>query len=250
MAEELPTARNKIYPDQDDSSTFGIGSLFSKIVSEGFPANVRAYLETTARHVLGLPNATWGNEVFTENQLELLRERLENRESDQLSLHPRFFPLRSHRSDPDRKSYEGPFARQLRAVADSMYNDDWVLATSLGGVQVREDDENYYISDAFDFSGKKRGLPEAIQAATHPSEYQQNFAYHLLRYLGPTISQEDSGGEAKSPPMFELTIPKEGKIPRARVPSPGSIKKGPESIENGMVARGSLVDKPLYEKTF
>ena len=254
MAEELPTVRNKIYPDQDDPSTFGIGDLLSKIASEGLPANVRAYLETAVRHVLDLPNATWGNEVFTENQLEMLRDAIKNRTSDQLQLTGT--PL-----DPDWKSYVGPLAdvAGIGMLMQEMYNDDWILATSLSGVQIREDDKNFYISDPFDFAGNKRTVTEAIKAAdAYGREYTGgDFLYQILRNLGPTISQEDPemwlgdpGGEVKPPPMFELTIPKEGPIPRAMQgvlatdPSPKSI---PRDDIGKTYASGGFVDKPLYE---
>ena len=213
--------------DQDRRTSFGIGDLFSKIKSEGLPANARAYLETAASHVFDLPNPTFGSEFFTEAQLELLREGIRNRTSDEVTSSAFLDPsLKSY----DFKSYRGPLAEKLGigSLLEYIYNDIEVLSTSLGGFTVREDDKNYYISDDFDFVGVPMSVLESVKdASARPS----SFAYRVLRNWASKMSSE-SYPDDKPPPVFKLTIPKEGPI------SGGAEKR----------AHGGFIDKPLYDR--
>ena len=245
MAEKVATRRG------DDPYTFGIGDLFSKVAAEGLPANVRALLETAVRHNLDLPNAKFGNEVFTEKQLERLREIIKNRKSDLVN-----FPYPLYGTDRQvRKAYKGPFDKTLGigSLLADVFNDEAVLVTSLGGFQVREDDKNYYIFDPFDFTGVPGSLSRVIAGANRMGG---SFAYEVLRGLATNISHESSDPDAKPPPVFELTIPKEGPIPRGPPLSREEILKGTTwearpSTEDMVAARkksaGGFIDKPLYE---
>ena len=243
MADEFETRRD----DDPDTGTFGIGDLFSKVVSEGLPANARAYLETAVRHNLGLPNANFGNEFFTEKQLERLREIIKNRTSDEVN----WWDYPPGNLEAPYKIYEGPFAETLGIgrLLNRAYNDESVLETSLGGFQVREDDENYYIYDPFDFSGVPKSLLESVEDESGST----NFAYVFLRSLAPNISSETFPDD-KPPPVFQLTIPKEGPIPRGPVPTRESIPRMEESptTEDMVAVRGKsvggFIDKPLYER--
>ena len=221
---------------QDRSTSFGIGDLLSKIKSEGLPANARAYLETAARHVFDLPNPKFGNEFFTETQLKLLRKYLKNRESDSIPFYGYGRGAQTDLSQPYRL-YDGPLAEKLGigSLLEKMYNDKEVLQTSLGGFTVREDDKNYYISDPFNFVGVPRSLLESVEDAGDPDS--GNFAYKVLRNWAPNMSSE-SYPDDKPPPVFELTIPKEGPIPRGPVPENEPKKR----------AHGGFVDKPLYDR--
>jgi hypothetical protein len=243
MADEFETRRG----DDADTGSFGIGDLFSKVMSEGLPANVRAYLETAVRHNLDLPNPKFGNDFFTEKQLERLREIIENRTSDEIA----FGDYPPGNLEAPYKTYEGPFAQTLGigSLLQDIYNDEMVIGTSLGGFQVREDDENYYISDPFDFVGVPMNLLESIEDASG----DRDFAYGVLRGLAVNMSPE-SYPNVKPPPVFELTIPKEGPIPRGPVPTGGPVPRMEESpTTEDMVAvrkksAGGFVDKPLYER--
>ena len=255
MAENFATRRG------DDPYTFGIGDLFSKVMSEGLPANARAYLETAVRHYYNQPRrgrpsreyrlrpkANFGNEFFTEKQLERLREIIENRTSDEIALGS--YPPGNLKALYE--IYEGPFAETLGigSLLQKVYNDEPVIWTSLGGINVREDAENYYIYDPFDFTGIQRSLSEAVEYA---SGYEENFAYELLRSLAPNMSSE-TFPDNKSRPVFELTIPKEGPIPRGPVPtreSTPSMEESPTTEDMVAVRKksvGGFIDKPLYER--
>ena len=215
-----------------DEYSFGIGDLLSKIRSEGLPANARAYLETAASHVSDSPNPKFGNEYFSEKQLELLRKAVENRTSDSVNSYE------SLRDVPGAtyKLYDGPLAEKLGigSLLQTIYNDKSVIQTSLGNFLVEEDDKNYYISDPFDFVGSPNTLLESVKQAS--DETPGHFAYTALRKWASRISPERYSFERqpgdKSPPVFELTIPKEGPIPRE-----------PEKR-----ARGGFIDKPLYDR--
>ena len=244
MADEFETRSD----DEPDTGPFGIWDLFSKVVSEGLPANARAYLETAVRHNLDLPNANFGNEFFTEKQLERLREIIENRTSDEVS----WWDYQPGNLKSRYKRYEGPLAETLGIgpLLQEVYNDESVLQTSLGGFQVREGDKNYYIYDPFDFTGVPSSLSEAVEYA---SDYEENFAYAFLRSLAPNMSSETFPDD-KPPPVFQLTIPKEGPIPRRPVPASESIPSMEESptTEDMVAVRrksvGGFIDKPLYER--
>jgi hypothetical protein len=253
MADEFETRRD----DDPDTGTFGIGDLFSKVVSEGLPANARAYLETAVRHNLDLPNANFGNEFFTEKQLERLREIIENRTSDEVNWWA--YPPGNLKSRY--KRYEGPLAETLGigSLLQKVYNDEPVLETSLGSFLVVEGAENYYIYDPFDFSGIPRSLSEAVEDA---SDYEENFAYEFLRSLAPNMSREsETFPDDKPPPVFQLTIPKEGPIPRGPVPTKdydtsnvgmeeGNLVETSELIpELVSKAHGGFIDKPLYSRS-
>jgi hypothetical protein len=210
-----------------DEYSFGIGDLLSKIRSEGLPANARAYLETVASHVSDSPNPKFGNEYFSEKQLELLRKAVENRTSDSVNSDE------SLRDVPGAtyKLYKGPLAKKLGigSLLQTIYNDKSVIETSLGNFLVKEDDKNYYISDPFDFAGRPNTLLESVKQAS--DETPSEFAYAALRNWASRISPERQPVD-KPPPVFELTIPKEGPIPRE-----------PEKR-----ARGGFIDKPLYDR--
>jgi len=233
--------------DQDRRTSFGIGDLLLKIKSEGLPANARAYLETAFSHVFDLPNPKFGNEFFTETQLELLRKSLKNRKSDSIPYYgyaPRTVDLLEladrdplwKDSDTAYRLYDGPLANKLGIgfLLEKLYNDKEVLRTSLGGFTVQEDDKNYYISDPFDFAGNPMTLLESIKDAV---AIREDPAYSTLRNWATTMSSESYPGD-KSPPVFELTIPKEGPIPRGPVPGNEPKKR----------SHGGFVGKPLYDR--
>ena len=247
MAENFATRRG------DDPYTFGIGDLFSKVMSKGFPANVRAYLETAVRHNLDLPNARFGNEVFTEKQLERLREIIKNRTSDLIRWWE--YPETGKHRQAFR-TYKGPFDKTLGigSLLADVFNDEAVLVTSLGGFQVREDDKNYYIFDRFDFTGIPMSLLEAVEDSRSATREGGPQAYEILRSLATNMSYQSSDPDDKPPPVFELTIPKEGPIPRGPVPPRKSISRAEERppTEDMVAARkkaaGGFVDKPLYKE--
>ena len=240
MAEKFATPRG----DDPYNIYFGIGDLFSKVMSEGLPANVRAYLETAVSHNLDLPNPKFGNDFFTEKQLELLREIIKDRTSDEII-------SSDYYRDSSWKTYRGPFAQTLGigSLLGNIYNDKAVISTSLGGFQVREDKKNYYISDRFDFVGVPKSLLESIEDASG----DRHFAYGVLRNWATKMSSE-SYPDDKPPPVFELTIPKEGPIPRGPVPtreSTPSMEESPTTEDMVAVRKksaGSFIDKPLYER--
>ena len=217
-----------------DEYSFGIGDLLSKIRSEGLPANARAYLETVASHVSDSPNPKFGNEYFSEKQLELLRKAVENRTSDSVNSYESLMDVPE--AIESWKSYKGPLAKKLGigSLLETIYNDKSVIQTSLGNFLVKEDDKNYYISDPFDFVGSPNTLLESVKQAS--DETPSEFAYAALRNWASRISPEKYSFERqpgdKPPPVFELTIPKEGPIPRE-----------PEKR-----ARGGFIDKPLYDR--
>jgi len=234
---------------QDRSTTFGIGDLLSKIKSEGLPANARAYLETAFSHAFNLPNPKFGNEFFTETQLELLRKAIKNRKSNSIPYYghaPLNLDLLEFAdgdplgSDPGTVSqdYDGPLADKLGIgfLLKQIYNDREVLQTSLGGFTVQEDDKNYYISDPFDFSGNPMTLLESIKDADQDPD-RHLMMYSALRNWATTMSSE-AYPDGTSPPVFELKIPKEGPIPRGPVPENEPEKR----------AHGGFVDKPLYDR--
>ena len=250
MAEKFATPRG----DDPDNFYFGIGDLFSKVMSEGLPANVRAYLETAVSHNLDLPNPKFGNDFFTEKQLELLRDIIKNRTSDEITSSDYYPPHLATGPLAQQllgKIYKGPFAQTLGigSLLFNIYNDKGVLSTSLGGFQVREDDKNYHISDPFDFVGVPMNLLESIEDASGSTD----FAYEFLRNWASKISSE-SYPDDKPPPVFELTIPKEGPIPRRPVPASKSIPSMEESpptearVAVHKKSSGGFIDRPLYNR--
>jgi hypothetical protein len=217
---------------------FGVGDLLKRVREEGLPANARAYIESMHAKMKGLEPPVFGADMFTDKQLERIREVIVARkeqgfEDVQNFVYPDTPAMESFRV------YDAPRDGFFWHVLSDLYDPESILATSLGGFQIGEDEDNWLIDDAFDFVGEaKKGVGPILQQAKD-SLAEGNTAYGVLRDIAPSLiaKQPDWTGEAQPPPpRFTFSIPKEGPVRPEAFANGGAVEPRPTDLGSEMMA--------------
>ena len=200
----------------DASVEFGLSDLLGRVLREGLPANASAVIQSLYARALGRPAPVFGADMFTDSQLELIRDmaavRKEAGYEDVVNFEYPDTPSRAQW-----RSYNGPGSDTygIGEMAGLLFNDEDIIETSLGGYQIYDEGDRLRIEDPFDFTGvPAKNMDELMKIAT-----KADSLYRLFRYTAPTLISKAPmsdgsyyNGEEKFIPRFSFSIPKEGPV--------------------------------------
>ena len=195
---------------------FGLSDLLGRVLREGLPANASAVVQSLYARALGRPAPVFGADMFTDSQLERIRDmaavRKEAGYEDVVNFEYPDTPSRAQW-----RSYSGPWSNTygIEHMAGLLFNDEDIIETSLGGFQIYDEGDRLRIEDPFDFTGvPAKNMDELMKTATEAGSL-----YSLVRDTAPTLISKAPmsdgsyyNGEEKFIPRFSFSIPKEGPV--------------------------------------
>jgi hypothetical protein len=198
------------------TSEFGLSDLLGRVLRKGLPANASAAIQSLYARALGRPAPVFGADMFTDSQLERIRDMAAVRKEAGYEDVVNFkYPDTPNRAS--RRHYNGPGSDTygIGHMAGLLFNDEDIIETSLGGYQIYDEGDRLRIEDPFDFTGvPAKNMDELMETVT-----EADSLYKLFRYTAPTLISKAPlpdgryyNGEEKFIPMFSFTIPKEGPV--------------------------------------